>query len=46
MAVPEDASGQIYAIATLSGTGLSVSTTVAGPAILLVEMNSNGALIN
>ena len=39
--IPENATGQVYAIATSSGTDLSDSNTAAGPAILLVQ---NGTL--
>jgi hypothetical protein len=44
--VPQNVSGQVYAIATSSGSELSANTAIAGPAILLVETNSNGTLIN
>jgi len=44
--VPENLSGQVYAIATSSATELSDSTTVAGPAPMLFERFSNGSLTN
>jgi len=44
--VPANVSGQVYAIATSSGTDASDSSTVAGPAILLFEKFSNGSLTN
>ena len=44
--VPANVSGQVYAIATSSGSDSSDSSTVAGPAILLFEKFSNGTLTN
>jgi len=44
--IPDNVSGQVYAIATSSGSVLSADTTIAGPAILLVETNLGGSLIN
>lgn len=44
--VPANVSGQVYAIATSSGSDASDSSTVAGPAILLFERFSNGTLTN
>ena len=44
--VPANLTGQVYAIATTSGTNLTDATTVAGPAILLFQRDSNGTLIN
>ena len=46
VAVPANLSGQVYAIATSSGTELSDDTTVAGPAVMLFEKFSNGSLTN
>jgi hypothetical protein len=39
--LPQNLSGQVYAFAIASD-----NTTVAGPAVLLVETNPNGTLIN
>ena len=44
--VPANVSGQVYAIATSSGSDASDNSTVAGPAILLFERFSNGTLTN
>jgi len=44
--VPKNLSGQVYALATSSGTEATDSTTVAGPAILLFERDSNDNLIS
>jgi hypothetical protein len=44
--VPANVSGQVYAIATSSGSDASDSSTVAGPAVLLFERFSNGTLTN
>jgi hypothetical protein len=46
VAVPANLTGQVYGIATSSGTELTDSTTVAGPALLLFEKDSKGNLIN
>lgn len=46
VAVPANLTGQVYAIATSSGTDLVDSTTVAGPTILLFQDDSTGKLIN
>jgi len=46
VAIHPNVSGQVYALATSSGTVLSPSTIIAGPAILLVETNLDGSLIN
>ncbi|KAF8954007.1 ferritin-like domain-containing protein [Flammula alnicola] len=46
VAVPEGLSGQVYAMATTSGTEATDDTIVAGPAILLFERDSNGNLIS
>ena len=46
VAVPRNLSGQVYAIATSSGTELSDNTTIAGPAVMLFERFSNGTLTN
>jgi hypothetical protein len=43
--VPKNLSGQVYALATSSGTEAIDSTTVAGPTILLFEHDSNDNLI-
>lgn len=43
VAVPADLSGQVYAVASTSGTD---NTLVAGPAILLFERNSTGKGVN
>ena len=44
--VPANVSGQVYAIATSSGSDASDMSTVTGPAILLFEWFSNGTLTN
>lgn len=44
--VPANLSGQVYAVATSSGTEATDNTTVAGPAILSFERDSTGKLIN
>jgi hypothetical protein len=44
--VPANVSGQVYAIATSSGSDSSDNKTVAGPAILLFERFPNGTLTN
>lgn len=44
--VPKNLTGQVYALATSSGTEATDSTTVAGPTILLFEYDSNGNLIS
>ncbi|KJA17543.1 hypothetical protein HYPSUDRAFT_70652 [Hypholoma sublateritium FD-334 SS-4] len=44
--IPEYISGEIYAVATTSGTEASPSTIVAGPAILSFELNSRYQLIS
>jgi len=38
-------SGQVYAVATTSGSEATDDTIVAGPAILLFERDSTGKLI-
>jgi hypothetical protein len=45
VAVPAGLTGQIYAVATNSGTSAADDAVVAGPAILLFETDSNGNLI-
>ncbi|KIM45571.1 hypothetical protein M413DRAFT_24746 [Hebeloma cylindrosporum] len=44
--VPKGLSGQVYALATSSGTEANDSTTVAGPTILSFEHDSNNNLIS
>ena len=39
---PEILSGQVYALATSSGTEVTPNTIVCGPAVLLFERDSNG----
>jgi hypothetical protein len=46
VAVPANLSGQVYAIATSSGSVLSDETTIAGPAIMLFEKFSNDTFTN
>lgn len=43
--IPEGLSGQVYALATTSGSAATEDVIVAGPAILLYEMDSEGNLI-
>lgn len=43
---PDNVSGQVYAVATSSGTDASDNSTLAGPAILLFETFSNLTLTN
>ncbi|PPQ76187.1 hypothetical protein CVT26_009361 [Gymnopilus dilepis] len=45
VAVPQNLSGQVYAVATASATDASDEAVVAGPAILLFERDSNDRLI-
>ncbi|KAF8149443.1 ferritin-like domain-containing protein [Crassisporium funariophilum] len=44
--LPEGLTGQVYAVACNSGDKVTDDNTVAGPAILLFEMDSNGNLIH
>lgn len=44
--IPENLSGQIYAIATTNGTELSDDTTASGPAVMVLDRSLNGTLTN
>ena len=44
--VPQNLSGQVYALATSSGTEVTPNTIVCGPEVVLFELNSNGNLTN
>lgn len=43
--VPDDLSGQVYAVGTTSGSVATSDTIVSGPAILVFERDSSNALI-